>query len=62
MLLERERADRFGKARASGYQLWTRKQGDKFRTIKNEQTTEENNTEADPGDTAGESIEDKFNR
>lgn len=56
VLLENERADRFGKSRMGGYLIWTREQGNKLREIQNEQLNENNNEEID--DT---SVEDKFN-
>jgi len=59
VILENERADRFGKARSRSYVAWTREQGDKLRDIQNEQTpiTEEQAAvQANVG-----SVETKFN-
>ena len=59
VLLEEERADRFGKSRSGGYVIWSRNQGDKIREIKNEQDPP---TEEETADAATDAaVEDKFN-
>ncbi len=60
MLLEEERADRFGKSRSSGTGIWTRKQGDKLQEIQDEQSESEESEES--GGEESTAIEDKFNQ
>ena len=55
VILEQERADRFPSARRGLYLAWTPEQGDKLRTIQNEQSPP---PAEDPNQ---EIIEDKFN-
>jgi hypothetical protein len=56
VLLENERADRFGKARTSLYLIWTREQGEKLRDIQNEQSPP-----TEPVESEAEEIRAKFN-
>lgn len=57
MLLENERADRFGKARSGGYVIWSREQGDILRKLTDEPKTYEERV----SDATAEEIEKKFN-
>jgi len=59
--VEKEKADRFSKARSSGYVVWTREQGEKIKQITNEkQSTEER--DAIVAETENrESVEERFN-
>lgn len=64
VLLEAERADRFGPARAGAYMIWTREQGDKLRATQHEQsqhTTEEGNGGSPSEEETIARIRQKFN-
>lgn len=61
MLLEREKADRFGPARSGGYIIASREQSEKLLEIINEQQTTGDDSSEEINEATTASVEDRFN-